>query len=54
MVRELVFSDYMQLHHMERYRHRLAIDGKPLYYYAVVARKTGRPLPGDLLEGLSG
>lgn len=45
MVRELVFSDYMQLHHMERYRHRLAIDGSPLYYYAVVARKTGRPLP---------
>ncbi|MGK7310679.1 MAG: class I SAM-dependent DNA methyltransferase [Candidatus Longimicrobiales bacterium M2_2A_002] len=45
LVRELVFSDYMQLHHMERYRHRLAIDGRPLYYYAVVARKTGRPLP---------
>ena len=48
MVRELVFSDYMQLHHMERYRHRLAIDGKPLYYYAVVARKTGRAMPDGL------
>ena len=54
MVRELVFSDYLQLHHMERYRHRLAIDGRPLYYYAVVARKTGRPFPGDLLDGLNG
>jgi SAM-dependent methyltransferase len=49
MIRELVFSDYMQLHHMERYRHRLAIDGKPLYYYAVVARKTGRPLPDGVV-----
>lgn len=49
MIRELVFSDYMQLHHMERYRHRLAIDGKPLYYYAVVARKTGRPMPEGIV-----
>ncbi len=48
LVRELIFSDCLQLHHMERYRHRLAIDGKPLYYYAVVARKTGRPFPEDL------
>lgn len=48
MVRELVFSDYLDLHHLERYRHRLAIDGKPLYYYAVVARKTGAPLPEPL------
>ncbi|MFO7769370.1 MAG: methyltransferase [bacterium] len=53
MVRELIFSDYMDLHHMERYRHRIAIDGKPLYYYAVVARKTGRPLPEGLLEKLA-
>lgn len=52
MVRELVFSDYMDLHHLERYRHRLGIDGSPLYYYAVVARKTGRPFPRGLLEGL--
>lgn len=52
MVRKLVFSDYMELHHMERYRHRLAIDGKPLYYYAVVARRTGRPFRDGLLDDL--
>ncbi|MFO7892508.1 MAG: class I SAM-dependent methyltransferase [Longimicrobiales bacterium] len=49
MIRELIFSDYLELHHMERYRHRLAIDGKPLYYYAVVARKTGRPIPDGMV-----
>lgn len=49
MIRELIFSDYLELHHMERYRHRLAIDGKPLYYYAVVARKTGKPMPEGMV-----
>ncbi len=53
MVRELIFSNYMVLHHMERYRHRIAIDGKPLNYYAVVARKTGQPLPEELLDRLT-
>lgn len=53
MVRELLFSNYLELHHMERYRHRLGIDGQPLYYYAVVARKTGRPMPPELIAELA-
>lgn len=39
LVRELLFDEQMELHHVERYRHRLSIDGRPLFYYAVVARK---------------
>ncbi|MFV0316284.1 MAG: class I SAM-dependent DNA methyltransferase [Microthrixaceae bacterium] len=40
-VRELVFTDYLEIHHLERYRHRLSIDGEPLFYYAIAGRKTG-------------
>ena len=40
MIRELIFSEYLDLYHLERYRHRLSIEGNPLYYFAVVARKT--------------
>lgn len=45
LVRELIFSEYMDLYHLERYRHRLSIEGESLYYLAIVARKTGAPLP---------
>ncbi len=39
MIRKLIFSKYLDLYHLERYRHRLSIEGNPLYYFAVVARK---------------
>lgn len=45
-VRELIFSGYLDLFHLERYRHRLSIDGRPLTYFAIVGRKSGAPLPG--------
>jgi predicted TPR repeat methyltransferase len=38
-IKQLILSDYIDLHHLERYRHRISIDGDPLYYFAVVARK---------------
>ena len=38
-IRELIFSEYLEVHHLERYRHRLSIEGVPLYYFALVARK---------------
>ena len=38
-IRELIFSEYLNVHHLERYRHRLSMEGTPLYYYALVARK---------------
>ena len=39
MFRELIFSDYLNLYHLERYRHRLSMDGKPLHYFAIAGRK---------------
>jgi predicted TPR repeat methyltransferase len=39
-VRELVFTDYLEIHHLERYRHRLSINGEPINYYAIAGQKT--------------
>lgn len=39
MMRELIFSQYLDIYHIERYRHRLSIEGEPLHYFAVVGRK---------------
>ena len=39
MIRDLIFSKYMDIYHLERYRHRVSIEGEPLFYYAVAGRK---------------
>ena len=39
MIRDLIFSEFLDIYYIERYRHRLSIEGEPLYYYAVVGRK---------------
>ena len=39
MIRELIFSEYLDVYHIERYRHRLSIEGEPLFYFAVAGRK---------------
>ena len=49
LIRELIFSEYLTLHHLELYRHRLSMDGQPLYYYAVVAEKTA-DMPDDFID----
>lgn len=41
LIRELIFSKYLDLYHLQRYRHRFSIEGEPLYYFALGARKTG-------------
>ena len=51
--RELVFSDYLDLYSLQRYRHRYSVDGTPLYYFAVAGRKTA-DVPEEFLEGLAG
>ncbi|MGM0477640.1 MAG: class I SAM-dependent DNA methyltransferase [Bacteroidota bacterium] len=48
-IRELIFSEYLNIHHLERYRHRLSIEGAPLYYFAVVAQKNAA-IPEDFLD----
>ena len=39
MIRELIFSKYLDVYHLERYRHRLSITGEPLFYFAIAGRK---------------
>ncbi|MGD1866256.1 MAG: class I SAM-dependent DNA methyltransferase [Phormidesmis sp.] len=48
-IRELIFSEYLDIHHLERYRHRLSIEGVPLYYFALVAQKTAK-IPDNFLQ----
>lgn len=48
LMRELIFSKYLDLYHLERYRHRLSIEGKPLYYFAISGRKNA-DIPPDFL-----
>lgn len=39
LIKSLLMSDALEIHHLERYRHRISIDGRPLFYYALVGRK---------------
>ena len=52
MIRELIFSKCIDLYHLERYRHRLSIEGNPLYYFAVTAKKNA-DVPLDWLDKYS-
>lgn len=47
-IKELIVKSHLELHHLERYRHRLSIDGKPLYYFGVAGRKNAA-VPAALL-----
>jgi hypothetical protein len=49
LVRELIFSKYLDIYHLERYRHRLSMEGTQLFYYALVGRLTAS-IPEDFLE----
>ena len=49
MIRELIFSEYLNIYYIERYRHRLSVEGKPLYYFALSGRKNG-DIPLSFLE----
>jgi predicted TPR repeat methyltransferase len=52
LIRELMFSSYLKIYHLERYRHRLSVDGKPIYYYAVGGKKRSN-VPQELLDSLT-
>ncbi|VAX29233.1 hypothetical protein MNBD_NITROSPIRAE02-1454 [hydrothermal vent metagenome] len=49
MIRELIFSRYLDIYHLERYRHRMSMDGKPLYYFGLSGRKHS-DIPDGFLE----
>ena len=49
LVRELIFSKYLKIHHLELYRHRLSMEGTELFYYGLVGQLTAS-IPNDFLE----
>lgn len=49
LIRELIFSEYLDVYHLELYRHRLSMEGTELFYYALVGRMTAS-IPEDFLE----
>ena len=51
-IRELIFSDYLDIYYLERYRHRLSMEGQPLYYFAIAGRKNA-DIPQDFLTSIS-
>ena len=50
LVRELRRSELIRIEAYRRYRHRLAIDGRPIYYVAMIATKQ-KQIPLSLLKG---
>lgn len=39
LVKHLLVTDTLEVHHLERYRHRISIEGQPLFYYALIGKK---------------
>ncbi len=50
-IRELIFSEYLDVYQLERYTHRLSMEGIPLKYYAMVGRLTAS-IPLDFLASI--
>lgn len=49
LVKYLLMSDVLEIHHMERYQHRISIDGEPLFYYMLVGKKEA-DIPESILQ----
>jgi len=50
-IRELIFSDYLDIYYLERYQHRLSMEGQPLYYFTIAGRKN-TDVPKDFLTSI--
>ena len=48
-IRNLILNEYLDLYHLERYQHRLSIDGRPLFYFGLAGRK-GADIPESLCQ----
>jgi SAM-dependent methyltransferase len=53
LIRELLFSGYLFINHLERYRHRLSIEGSPIYYFSIVCWKSS-DIPADIIHSIIG
>jgi predicted TPR repeat methyltransferase len=49
LIRELIFSEFLKINHLERYRHRLSIEGNPLHYFTVICWKNA-DVPVNILH----
>jgi hypothetical protein len=52
LVRNLILTEHLDIHHMERYQHRLSIDGRPLFYFALAGRENSS-IVVDFLDKIS-
>lgn len=52
LIRQLIQEDHILPLCYRRYRHRLSIAGDPLFYVAMIAKKT-KPVPSELFEEYS-
>jgi len=50
-IRELILSEYLDIYYLERYQHRLSMEGQPLYYFAIAGRKNA-DIPQDFLKSI--
>lgn len=50
-IRELIFSEYLDIYYLERYQHRLSMEGIPLFYYAISGRKKA-DIPEDFIQSI--
>lgn len=51
LIKALLLSDALEVHHLERYRHRISIDGRPLFYYVLVGKKESN-IPDHIMAKL--
>jgi predicted TPR repeat methyltransferase len=51
-IKNLILTEYLDLYHLERYQHRLSIDGRPLYYFGLAGRKNA-DIPESFMESLA-
>ncbi|MBT5708380.1 MAG: class I SAM-dependent methyltransferase [Verrucomicrobia bacterium] len=50
-IRELIASEYLDIHHLQLYTHRLSMEGVPLKYFAFIGRVV-KQVPEDFLRAL--
>jgi len=50
-IRELILSEYLDVYYLERYQHRLSMEGQPLYYFAIAGRKNA-DIPQEFLTSI--
>lgn len=47
-IKNLILTEHLDIHHMERYRHRLSVDGRSLFYFGIAGRKVSA-IPEEMI-----